>query len=55
MAHKSKPLWSADDQQDRLTELVARTDEASKDYPLRRDVRSLGTILGQTLIEQVGQ
>jgi phosphoenolpyruvate carboxylase len=55
MAIKAKPLWSADDQQDRLSELVARTDEASKDLPLRRDVRSLGSILGQTLTEQAGQ
>src|SRR5947209_18134298 len=52
--HKSKPLWKADDQQARLAELTASSDESAKDHPLRRDVRSLGAILGQTLIEQVG-
>lgn len=55
MATKSKPLWRAEDQQTRLSELTARSEEAAKDNPLRRDVRSLGTILGQTLIEQAGQ
>jgi phosphoenolpyruvate carboxylase len=55
MAAKSKPLWKADDQPSRLAELTARSDEPAKDNPLRRDVRSLGAILGQTLVEQVGQ
>src|SRR5947209_8432078 len=55
MASKSKALWKADDQQARLAELTARSDEATKDHPLRRDVRSLGAILGQTLVEQAGQ
>ena len=50
-----KPLWKADDQQARLAELTARSDEAAKDHPLRRDVRSLGAILGQVLVEQSGQ
>ena len=54
MAIKSKPLWKADDQQARLGELAAGSDEATKDHPLRRDVRSLGAILGQTLVEQAG-
>ena len=54
-ANKPKPLWKADDQSARLAELTARTDEAAKDNPLRRDVRSLGAILGQTLVEQSGQ
>src|SRR6476620_4307247 len=49
MASKSKALWKADDQQARLAELTARSDDATKDHPLRRDVRSLGAILGQTL------
>jgi len=52
---KSKPLWSADDQSARLVELTARSDESAKDNPLRRDVRSLGAILGQVLVEQAGQ
>lgn len=55
MANKPKPLWKADDLQGRLAELVARSNEATKDNPLRRDVRSLGAILGQTLVEQAGQ
>src|SRR6266571_4181288 len=55
MANKSKPLWKADDQQARLAELTASTDEPAKDNPLRRDVRSLGAILGQILVEQSGQ
>jgi len=54
-ANKPKPLWRADDQQARLAELAARSDEPSKDNPLRRDVRSLGAILGQVLVEQAGQ
>ncbi len=52
---KSKPLWKAEDQQARLAELTAHSDEASKDNPLRRDVRSLGAILGNVLVEQSGQ
>lgn len=55
MTTKPKPLWKADDQQARLAELTARSDEPVKDHPLRRDVRSLGAILGQTLVEQAGQ
>ncbi len=54
-AHKPKLLWKADDQQARLAELTATSDEAAKDNPLRRDVRSLGAILGQVLIEQAGE
>ena len=53
--NKTKPLWRADDQQARLAELTAPSDEPVKDNPLRRDVRSLGEILGQVLIEQCGQ
>ena len=54
-ANKSKPLWNADDQQARLAELIAHSDEPAKDHPLRRDVRSLGAVLGQVLVEQSGQ
>ena len=52
---KPKPLWKADDQRARLAELIALSDEPAKDNPLRRDVRSLGAILGQVLVEQSGQ
>jgi phosphoenolpyruvate carboxylase len=52
---KPKPLWNADDQRGRLAELIANSDEPAKDNPLRRDVRSLGAILGQVLVEQSGQ
>jgi phosphoenolpyruvate carboxylase len=51
----TRPLWTTDDQRARLAELTAHSDEAPKDNPLRRDVRSLGTILGQVLTEQGGQ
>jgi phosphoenolpyruvate carboxylase len=55
MPDKANPLWSADDQQVRLSELTAHSDEPAKDQPLRRDVRCLGTILGQTIVEQAGK
>ena len=48
------PLWSAASQQERLAELTARSSEAMKDAPLRRDVRSLGILLGRVLTEQAG-
>ncbi|HTW59417.1 MAG TPA: phosphoenolpyruvate carboxylase [Terriglobales bacterium] len=54
-ANKPKPLWKADDQQARLADLTAGSDEPAKDNPLRRDVRSLGAVLGQVLVEQSGQ
>jgi len=54
-SNRPKPLWKADDQQARLAELAARSEDPAKDNPLRRDVRSLGAILGQVLVEQSGQ
>jgi phosphoenolpyruvate carboxylase len=47
-------LWDADDQRSRLDELTAGTTNPAKDRPLRRDVRSLGILLGRVLVEQVG-
>ena len=55
MPNRLNPLWNVDDQQARLAELTAPSDEPAKDHPLRRDVRSLGAILGQVLVEQAGQ
>src|ERR1700747_2323736 len=52
---RPKPLWQADDQKARLSELTAQSDDSAKDHPLRRDVRSLGALLGRVLVEQVGQ
>ena len=46
-------LWNPEDWQQRLAELEAQTGEL-KDAPLRRDVRSLGTLLGAVLREQAG-
>jgi phosphoenolpyruvate carboxylase len=50
-----KPLWKADDQRARLSELTASSHSSAKDRALRRDVRSLGALLGQVLVEQAGQ
>ena len=46
-------LWTPTSWSDRLAELEARSGGA-KDAPLRRDVRSLGTLLGKVLREQPG-
>jgi phosphoenolpyruvate carboxylase len=46
-------LWKPENWPLRLAELEARTDDI-KEAPLRRDVRSLGMLLGQVLREQVG-
>jgi phosphoenolpyruvate carboxylase len=51
----NKPLWSVDDQSSRLAELTAETADPRKELPLRRDVRSLGMLLGQVLVEQAGK
>jgi phosphoenolpyruvate carboxylase len=49
-----KPLWGTDDQSARLAELTAGTEDRSKELPLRRDVRSLGVLLGRVLVNQAG-
>jgi phosphoenolpyruvate carboxylase len=46
-------LWHVDDQAARLAELTSH-DRDLKEAPLRRDVRSLGRLLGEVLKEQVG-
>jgi phosphoenolpyruvate carboxylase len=53
--NRSKPLWNADDQKARLSELTARSDDSAKDRSLRRDVRSLGALLGRVLVEEAGK
>src|SRR5579863_3851342 len=47
------PLWKPESWEERLAELEARSGER-KEAPLRRDVRSLGTLLGRVLREQAG-
>jgi phosphoenolpyruvate carboxylase len=47
-------LWQVDDQAARLAELTSQ-DQELKEAPLRRDVRSLGRLLGEVLKEQVGE
>ena len=53
MHNGMSPLWNVDDQAARLAELTSQ-DRELKEAPLRRDVRSLGRLLGEVLKEQVG-
>ena len=48
-----EPLWHAEDQHERLQEMLGVPPDV-KEHPLRRDVRSLGYLLGQVLREQEG-
>ena len=45
------PLWRSSNQQERLGELLGTPPEV-KENPLRRDVRSLGRLLGNVIREQ---
>jgi phosphoenolpyruvate carboxylase len=53
-ASEPKPLWGAEDQTARLVELTS-DERHVKEAPLRRDVRSLGRLLGKVLKEQAGE
>ncbi|MFZ0271878.1 MAG: phosphoenolpyruvate carboxylase [Acidobacteriaceae bacterium] len=48
------PLWKPESWTQRLAELEARSGDL-KEAPLRRDVRSLGLLLGRVLREQAGE
>jgi len=54
----STPLWKPEDWQQRLAELEPSAGDPAahdlKEAPLRRDVRLLGTLLGEVLREQAG-
>jgi phosphoenolpyruvate carboxylase len=47
-------LWEAESQGRRLRELTAGGEVRLKESPLRRDVRSLGRLLGEVIKEQAG-
>ena len=49
-----EPIWRADNQQERLNELLGIPAEI-KEKPLRRDVSSLGRLLGNVIKEQEGR
>src|SRR5262249_30809043 len=51
---KEEPLWAVKRQEDRLHELLGEPPEI-KEKPLRRDVSSLGRLLGNVIKEQEGQ
>ena len=51
---QNRPLWAAEDQSERLREFLSDNLE-EKEAPLKRDVRSLGKLLGDILKEQEGE
>jgi phosphoenolpyruvate carboxylase len=51
--NKMAPLWNPESWSQRLAELEAQSGDL-KEAPLRRDVRSLGMLLGEVLREQAG-
>ncbi len=50
-----KSLWSPESQSGRLAELTAGGGDPARERALRRDVRSLGILLGRVLVEQAGE
>jgi phosphoenolpyruvate carboxylase len=50
----NEPLWAAENQEERLRELLGIPAEI-KEKPLRRDVSSLGRLLGNVIKEQEGR
>jgi phosphoenolpyruvate carboxylase len=50
---RAESPWQVDDQAQRLAEMMTHDPEV-KEAPLRRDVRSLGRLLGEVLKEQAG-
>lgn len=50
---KKELLWEVEDQSVRLAELTSNSSDL-KEAPLRRDVRSLGRLLGEVIKEQAG-
>jgi phosphoenolpyruvate carboxylase len=50
----NEPLWRAENQDERLKELLGIVPGA-KEAPLRRDVRSLGRLLGNVIKDQEGE
>src|SRR5262245_17687060 len=51
---QDEPLWAAISQEERLHELLGQPAEI-KEKPLRRDISSLGRLLGNVIREQEGR